>query len=808
MTRQGMTQQGVASAAVGPAVEEITLPVRGMTCAACQHHVERALQETPGVVSAQVNLLANQASVRFHPGAGMAQALVAAVEGAGYEASLPAAEDDAGAMPAGMEMAGDLVELRAALALAAAVVAMFAGMPLMGKAPGGAQGGGDPLLGWASRHLMHRMPAWAMAIPAGELRWGLLVLTAVVMAVLSPQTYTRAWSAARHGATNMNTLVAIGTLAAFGYSAWVTVFPGWVSGLGLGLDVYFEAVLFILAFLLVGAALDARARRRTMDAVEAFSKLLPAVARLVAEDGSETEVPLGAVKAGDCVAVRPGERVPVDGEVIAGASSVDESLVTGESVPVVRAVGAKVIGGTINLDGVLTVRATAVGSDSVLAQIARLLATAQSSRAPMQAMADRASAIFVPSVLALAAVTFAGWMTIGLMGGGGAHSFARAFSIAIAVLVIACPCAMGLAVPAALTVGIGRAARLGILVKGGEALERLARTDTVALDKTGTLTLGRPRVTGVVFADAVPESEQARLLGLAAAVEAKSEHPLGRAVVEYVAELKLPGAAGDVSEFRAVPGKGLVARVGGSEVAVGNAALFAGLGVTASRVQATASQVAGTELAVAVDGRWVLSFSAEDGLRPGAAEAVAALRRLGIETEMLTGDNAAAAASIAREAGIAPGAIHAGMLPEGKVAAVKALQDAGRKVAMVGDGINDAAALAQADSGIAIGSGTDLAREAGDVVLGWAGRAEGQAATAKVDLMQIPTTIRLARRTVRTMRENLFWAVAYNAVGIPVAAGVLYPHFHLLLSPVLASAAMALSSTSVLLNSLRLRRFA
>jgi Cu+-exporting ATPase len=787
-----MTGAGTGSGAGSAAVEEITLPVQGMSCAACQHHVEQALRETPGVVSAQVNLLANQASVRFHAGAGMPQALVTAVAGAGYEASLPAMEDDAEAMPAMMEMGGERLGLRAGLALAAAFGAMFAGMPLM------AGGGSDPLLGWASRHLMPLAPGWAMAIPAGELRWGLLVLTAVVMAVLSPQTYTRAWSAARHGATNMNTLVAIGTLAAFGYSAWVTVFPGWVERLGLGLDVYFEAVLFILAFLLVGASLDARARRRTMDAVEAFSRLLPAMARAVGEDGSETEVPLGAVKVGDRVAVRPGERVPVDGVVLAGASSVDESLVTGESVPVVREVGTKVIGGTINLDGTLTVRATAVGSESVLAQIARLLATAQSSRAPMQAMADRASAVFVPSVLALAAVTFAGWMAVGLADGSGAHGFARAFSIAIAVLVIACPCAMGLAVPAALTVGIGRAARLGILVKGGEALERLARTDTVALDKTGTLTLGRPKVTGVTFAEGVAESEKTRLLGLAAAVEAKSEHPLGRAVVEYVAGLKVPMDAGEIAGFRAVPGKGLVARVGGSEVAVGNAALLDGLGIT--EVAANAS---GTQLAVAVDGQWMLTFAAEDGLRPGATETVAALRRLGIRTEMLTGDNAAAAASIAREAGIEAGAVHAGMLPEGKVAAVKTLQGEGRRVAMVGDGINDAAALAQADSGIAIGSGTDLARETGDVVLGWSGRV----AAEKIELMQIPTTIRLARRTVKTMRENLFWAVAYNAVGIPVAAGVLYPHFHILLSPVLASAAMAMSSTSVLMNSLRLRRF-
>jgi len=777
-----------AAGVTASATEEITLPVTGMTCAACQHHVEQALQETPGVVSARVNLLAHQATVTYRPGAGLPEALVEAVHEAGYEASLPEAVTDTMPSMEMDDMDGDRLGLRAALALAAAALAMVASMPLMM----GRGAGVDPLLGWVSRHMMPLMPDWMMAIPEGWLRWGLLVLTAAVMAGLSPQTYTRAWSAARHGATNMNTLVAIGTLAAFGWSAVVTAAPGWVTGLGVGADVYFEAVVFILAFLLLGAGLDARARRRTMDAVKGFSKLLPGVVRVIAADGSERELPLGAVAEGDQVLVRPGERVPVDGVVVAGRSSVDESLVTGESVPMVREAGEKVIGGTINLDGALTVRATAVGSRSVLAQIQRLLETAQSSRAPMQAMADRASAVFVPSVLGLAAVTFAGWMVF-----GPEHSFARAFAVAISVLVIACPCAMGLAVPAALTVGIGRAAQRGILVKGGEALERLAGIDIVALDKTGTLTLGHPRVVSVRYAQGLGEEERFAFLGMAAAIEAQSEHPLGRAVTEYVATLgSATGSTGEVTEFRAVPGRGVVGRVNGRTVAVGSAALLAELGIAG--VDAGMDTIGGTQLAVAIDGRWVLTFAGEDTLREGAAEAVEALRQLGVTTHVLTGDNAEATAEIAQKAGIQPENVHAGMLPEGKVEAVKALQAAGHKVVMVGDGINDAAALAQADSGIAMGSGTDLAREAGDVVLGHSGRME---------LMQIPTTIRLARRTVKTMRENLFWAVAYNAVGIPLAAGALYPHFHLLLSPVLASAAMALSSTSVLLNSLRLRRF-
>jgi len=771
---------------------EVILPVEGMTCAACQHHVEQALRETPGVVSARVSLLAHQANVAFRPSAGVLERMVEAVRGAGYEASLPTDSNDAVEETDSSDEGGDRLALRAGVALTIAVAAMEVSMPLMmGE-------GTDPLLGWASRHLMPVMPAALMDVPANWLRWGLLVATAAVMVLLSPETYSRAYAAARHRATNMNTLVAIGTLAAFLYSAFVTVSVTWapeyLARLGLSADVYFEAVLFILAFLLVGAALDGRARQRTMDAVKAFSKLLPATARVVGDDGVEREVALSAVREGDRVAVRPGERMPVDGVVVAGSSSVDESLVTGESMPVMKdaAGAAGVIGGTINLDGALTVRATAVGSQSALAQIARLLASAQSSRAPMQAMADRASAVFVPAVLGLAALGFVGWMVL-----APDHSFARAFAIAIAVLVIACPCAMGLAVPAALTVGIGRAAQLGILVKGGEALERLAGIDAVALDKTGTLTLGRPTIAAVEFAKGLDEAAQADLLRIAAAVEGRSEHPLGKAVVEYAAALGIVETGVDVAEFRAVPGRGIAAKVNGRAVIVGNAALLRDSGVGFDGASA------GTELMMAVDGAWAATFVAEDAVRPGAVEAVRELRRLGVATHMLTGDNAGAATGIAMQVGIAASQVHAGMLPAGKVDAVRELQAAGRRVAMVGDGINDAAALAQADSGIAIGSGTDLAREAGDVVLGWAGRG----GSGKIDLMQIPATIRLARRTTLTMRQNLFWAVAYNAVGIPIAMGVLYPQFHVLLSPVLASAAMALSSTSVLLNSLRLKRF-
>ncbi len=796
--------------------QEISLPVSGMSCASCQFHVEKALRETPGVVSARVNLLAHNASITFDPAIVQPAAFVTAIQGAGYESALPPPADGAGDHAAmgemdHMNMEEPHVMLRAVLALTAASVAMVASMPLMVHS--NAAAGPDPLLNWTNSLLMPLMPDALMAIPAQLLRWSLLVVTAAVMLFCSPQTYTSAFAAARHRATNMNTLVSIGTLAAFFYSAVVTVAhsfaPGYLERHHLSTDVYYEAVLFILGFLLVGSALDARARRRTMDAVRAFSKLLPAIAHLLSPDGIETDVPLAQLSSGDTLAVRPGERIPVDGEILSGSASIDESLVTGESVPVLRAASGgdadanstattnKVIGGTINLDGALTIRATALGPASVLAQIQRLLASAQSSRAPMQAMADRASAIFVPTVLVLAVVSFAAWLAL-----DPAHSFPRAFSIAIAVLVIACPCAMGLAVPAALTVGIGRAAQLGILVKGGEALERLASIDTIALDKTGTLTLGQPTITSTRFAAATTEAEKSKLLALAAALETSSEHPLARAVQHYASGLQLTAPVEAITSFKTLPGRGVTASLADAAdpakshaLALGNRALLTELGVEPPAV----SDAPGTELHLALDGRWVLTLLAQDVLRPNAAAAIASLSQLGVTTHMLTGDNGSTAAAIATQAGIAAANIHAGMLPAGKVDAVKELQREGHKVAMVGDGINDAAALAQADSGIAVGSATDLAREAGDLILGVSG---------KIDLRQLPTALSLARRTTRTMRQNLFWAVAYNLVGIPIAAGVLYPHFHVLLSPILASAAMALSSTSVLTNSLRLRRFA
>jgi len=633
--------------------------------------------------------------------------------------------------------------------------------------------------GAMDRALMPVMP-WLYKIPALELEYAMLVITFAGMIWAGGTIYQRAWQAARHRATNMNTLVAIGTGAAFLYSAAATIFPSFFHAHGLQADVYYDSVLLILGFLLIGNWLDARAKRRTLDALHGFAELQPQSARVL-RNGAEVDLPVASLTAGEIIIVRPGERIPVDGVITAGASSVDESLITGESMPVPRSPGDRLIGGSFNHEGALEYRATSIGSDSVLGQMLRLMEEAQSSKAPMQQLADRVSAIFVPVVLVLAALTFIVWAMVGQEAGAG-----RAFAIAVAVLVIACPCAMGLAVPAALTVAIGRAAQLGILFKGGESLERLARVDTIVLDKTGTLTEGRPGVTAV-HPHSVDERE---LIAIAAAVEQRSEHPLARAVLEYAEQHGISAASAE--NVRSIPGKGLTGTVQGREVAAGNRALMLDLGIALP--DSAQAQPGETPLYVAIDRRYAGLFTARDQIRLGATEAIAALKRMGMSSVMLTGDNRAAADEVARALKLDQ--TFAELLPETKLQKIRDLQAQGRKVAMVGDGINDAAALAQADAGLAVGTGTDLAREAGDAIL-----LRGEPA-------QIILALALARHTLRIMRQNLGWALVYNVVGIPIAAGVLYPLIGLLLNPAIAAAAMALSSVSVLTNSLRLKGFA
>ncbi len=745
-----------------------------MSCAACQSHVERALRATPGVGAAEVNLMTHTARIVFDAGQTGPRQLVEAIRGSGYESSLPDAHggdakvQDHEHMQHSQAGQGSL-RVRAFALLGMAAIAMLLSMPPMQEMQGHPN--------FVSRLTRAVLPV-LYTIPTQIIEIALLVFAVVGMALAVGEVYKPAWSALLHRTTNMNTLVALGTIAALSYSAVATIAPSVFRSRGLHPDVYYESVLFILAFLMLGRWLEARAKVRTQDALLSFAKLQPQMARVI-QQGREVEVPLASVRAQDTVVLRPGERIPVDGIVLSGSTSVDESLLTGESLPVPRGPGDRLIGGSLNFDGAIEYRATTVGADGVLGQMLRLMQEAQSSRAPTQQLADKVSAVFVPVVLGIALLTFIAWLALDRV------NFAHAFAAAVTVLVIACPCAMGLAVPAALTVAIGRGAQLGILFKSGEALERLAAIDTVVLDKTGTLTEGRPKITGLYPADGSTEME---LLTLTASLEQRSEHPLARAVLDRAAEASV--SLQEATNVRAVPGKGVAGAVGSRQVAAGNATLMAELGITLPAISQTG---AGSTLLIAVDGKYCGYFFAQDETRPGAIDAIQQLKHHGKKTVMLTGDNANAAQPIAAQTGIDE--VYAGLLPEQKLQHIRSLQALGKRVAMVGDGINDAAALAQANAGIAMGTGSDLSREAGDAVL------------LRGEPLSIPAALDLARATVRTMRENLAWALGYNLVGIPLAAGVLYPVFGILLSPAIASAAMALSSVSVLANSLRLRGF-
>jgi Cu+-exporting ATPase len=738
----------------------VMLPVSGMTCAACQARVQRTLQAEPGVADATVNLLLNNATVHYHPDATTPSRFVDAIRATGYGAALPdpgrTAYEEQEAQD--RERAREFATLKAKAAVAGAI-------------------------GAASMVLS----MFAMEWP--PLPWVLLVLTSIVIVWAGRQIYSRAWMSFRHRSADMNTLIAVGTGAAFLYSVIATVAPGFFRANGVMPDLYYEAVDIIIALVLVGNMLEARATGETTRALRTLVRLQPRTARIV-RDGVEQDVAIADVRAGDAVIVRPGERIPVDGRIIAGASAVDESMVTGESMPVEKTAGMSVIGGTMNTTGSFRFEATTVGEDSVLARIVRMMREAQGSKAPIQRLADRVSAIFVPIVISIAIATFAIWM----IAAPGAP-FVRAFAAAVAVLIIACPCAMGLAVPTAVMVATGKGAELGILIKGGEALQRAHEITTVVLDKTGTITEGKPAVTDVVVALDGPVADRDTLLALVASLEQRSEHPLAAAVVRYARARSLSLVEADRFEARA--GLGARAWVGGSEVMAGNAALMREIGVDVSPLTAAADHFAEegkTVLYVSVGKRAAGMIAVADTIRATSREGVGAINSMGIDMVMLTGDSDRAARAIAAQAGIER--VVSEVLPEAKAAEVKRLQGAGRVVAMVGDGINDAPALAQADVGIAIGSGTDIAMEASDITL------------MRGDLRGVAQAIALSRRTMRITRQNLFWAFIYNVIGIPVAAGALYPLLGVQLSPVIASAAMALSSVSVVSNSLRLRRFA
>jgi Cu+-exporting ATPase len=783
--------------ALAPATRDaIRIPVSGMTCSACSARVQRTLEKEPGVAAANVNLMMKTATVHFDPGVVSPERLVDAIRETGYGAELASPDQSAFEEQEARDRATaeEFRELRtkAIVSGIVGVLAMIVSMPLMSHI-----GISDPFMRWATGGLhpfFHAALPWLYALPMQAVTVTLMVATLGVMLWAGRHFYTRAWAAFRHHSADMNTLVAVGTGAAFLYSVVATVAPSLFFSRGMAADVYYEAVIIIIALILTGNAFEARAKKQTASALRSLVQLQPKTARVVRRDpdGAEVEVdaPIETVEAGETVIARPGERIPVDGEVLSGESAVDESMLTGESLPVAKKPGDAVIGGTINRTGAFRYRATTLGADSVLARIVKLMRDAQGSRAPIQRLADRISGIFVPVVISIAIATFVTWFVV-----ADQAPVVRAFAAAVAVLIIACPCAMGLAVPTAVMVSTGKGAELGVLIKGGEALQRAGDLDTIVLDKTGTVTEGRPTVTDLVPAPASGQASSRQagdVLRLVASLETMSEHPLAGAIVRHARDrgfaLAVPGA------FESVTGRGAVGVVEGSAIAVGNAALMSDYAIDPAPLAADVERLASegrTPMYVAIDGALAAVVAVADPIRETSRDAIRRFHALGLEVVMLTGDNRRTAEAVARQAGI--DRVVAEVLPDGKVAEIARLQAEGKVVAMVGDGINDAPALAKADVGMAIGTGTDIAVEAGDVVL------------MRGDLRAAAQAVELSRRTMRTMKQNLFWAFIYNVIGIPIAAGVLYPAFGLLLSPILASAAMAFSSVSVVTNSLRLR---
>ncbi|HIE4389928.1 TPA: heavy metal translocating P-type ATPase [Serratia liquefaciens] len=751
----------------GYAVREETteLGIEDMTCASCVGRVEKALRQIPGVIEANVNLATERARVRHSAGIVTTAMLEAAVEQAGYKArrlsAATASSDDQDSERRENEARG----LRRSLLIAALLT-----LPVFVLEMGS--------------HLIPAMHHWVLGV-LGEQRNGYLqfVLTTLVLFGPGLRFFRKGVPALLRGAPDMNSLVSVGTAAAYGYSVVATFIPQ-VLPQGTA-NIYFEAAAVIVTLILLGRTLEARAKGRTSQAIKRLVGLQAKTAR-VERNGETLEIPLDQVTTGDVVFVRPGEKIPVDGQVVEGASYVDESMITGEPVPVSKGVGAEVVGGTINKTGAFSFRVTKVGANTVLAQIIRLVEEAQGSKLPIQALVDKVTLWFVPAVMAAAALTFLIWLIF-----GPTPALTFALVNAVAVLIIACPCAMGLATPTSIMVGTGRAAELGVLFRKGEALQALRDVSVIALDKTGTLTKGRPELTDLVPAEGFDYDE---VLALVAAVETRSEHPIAEAIVAAAKQRDLKIAA--IEAFDATPGFGVSAKVSGRTVSVGADRFMTQLGLDVASFLPAAQRLGEqgkSPLYAAIDGRLAAVIAVADPIKETAPEAIKALHALGLKVAMITGDNAATASAIARQLGIDE--VAAEVLPDGKVAALKQFRSHGARVAFVGDGINDAPALAEADVGLAIGTGTDVAIEAADVVL------------MSGDLRGVANAIALSQATIRNIKQNLFWAFAYNAVLIPVAAGMLYPINGTLLSPIFAAAAMALSSVFVLGNALRLKRF-
>lgn len=744
----------------------ITLPVEGMTCASCVLRVEKALKKVDGVTEANVNLATENVALSFDPNRTDLSKLSTVVEEAGYKLLLPQPsegpalrdavqrhlEPSEGSQESHQEKAYKQLKKEFVFAMALAVPIMFVSMV--------------------------SMTSWFMEwspLSMDEVNKLLFIATTPVVFISGKRFYKTAWQLAKHFSADMNTLVAVGTGVAYAYSAIVTLFPQWLGLSGEMNDVYFDTTTTIIALILMGRTLEARAKHKTSDAIKKLMGLQPRTARII-RNGVEQEIPIDSVLVNDIVHVRPGEKISVDGIITKGFTTIDESMITGESLPIEKSVGNTVVGGTINKNGSIEFRATAVGKNTVIAHIIKLVEEAQGSKAPIQALADKIASVFVPIVMGIAALTFVLWYFAGGVG------FTASMINFIAVLIIACPCALGLATPTAIIVGTGRGASMGVLIKNAQSLERAHKIDTVVFDKTGTITKGKPSVTNVVTFNGV--AEQA-LLQQTASLEHKSEHPLGQAIVEKANELGL--TLGDVESFQSFTGFGVTAVIDGDAVVVGNNTLMREYAIETTEAETHAvkfSDEGKTSIYIAINGKLAGLIAIADTIQQTSTEAIAQLKSMGIETVMLTGDNKRTAQAIADQVMVER--VIAEVLPHDKAAQIKAIQAEGKIVAMVGDGINDAPALAQADVGIAMGTGTDIAMETADVTL------------MKSDLIGVAQAITLSKATIRTIRQNLFWAFIYNIIGIPLAAlGML--------NPIIAAGAMAFSSVSVVSNSLRLK---
>jgi Cu+-exporting ATPase len=735
----------------------VDLPIKGIQCASCVQNIEKALLQTRGITKASVNLATERAKVEYLPTETNLEDIKRAIESTGYEVlEVPTSEKEVDPEQEVRKREYKKLKTKFTVGLGLGLIVFL--------------GSSRHWFPWIPEIFGNFYVLWALATP--------------VQFVIGWQFYKGAWGAFKHRSADMNTLIAVGTSAAYLYSVTATLFPSFFEAGGIKPHVYFDTSALIIVLILFGRLLEARAKGQTSDAIKKLMGLQPKTARVI-RDGKEMDIPVDEVLVGDIITVRPGEKIPVDGILREGKSAVDESMITGESVPVKKSPGSEVIGATINKTGSFKFQATKVGKDTALAQIIKLVQDAQGSKAPIQRLADVISGYFVPIVISIAIATFVIWFNFGPI-----PSLTFALLNFVGVMIIACPCALGLATPTAVMVGTGKGAENGILIKGGESLETAHKLDTIVFDKTGTLTKGEPEVTDIITINDFSEEE---ILKYASSAEKNSEHPLAEAIIKRAKEKEIKLL--DPEQFNAIEGHGIEASINGKEILLGNAKLMRDRQIEIKYLETKAEEIAQdgkTPIYISLTGKAAGLFGVADTLKESSVYAVGKLRNMGLKVIMLTGDNRRTAEAIARKAGIDD--VLPEVLPEDKVNEIKKLQSGGRRVAMVGDGINDAPALAQADIGIAIGSGTDVAMEASDITL------------IKGDLRGVVSAIELSKKTIRIIKQNLFWAFFYNTAGIPIAAGVLYPFFGILLNPIFASLAMAFSSVSVVSNSLRLRR--